>query len=269
MSWLLLLGIVRALGLAFLATLSRQGELRRMQKSLVQRERAQRATSRELLRHPVVDLSRCLGCGTCVTACPEDDVLALVHGQAVVVNGTLPVGSDVTDFAIDRERERVVYVARQEVAYQDFEWELHSVPILGGASPLLLADDPDVSFGHPRILDGGRVLFENGSTLRTVPGLGGAIQAVLNAQSPWRYELSQDERRVVFVDPNGIQTVSSRGGAVTTLAAPVQLDVLQNFQQDGPVVVFRSRTGEVEELYASHYRPRSRQAATPTETRSR
>jgi thioredoxin reductase len=92
MSWLLLLGIVLALGLAFLATLSRQGELRRMQRSLVQRERAQRATSRELLRHPVVDLSRCLGCGTCVTACPEDDVLALVHGQAVVVNGTRCVG---------------------------------------------------------------------------------------------------------------------------------------------------------------------------------
>ncbi|MEQ1894542.1 MAG: NAD(P)-binding domain-containing protein, partial [Planctomycetota bacterium] len=92
MSWILLLGIVLALGLAFLATLSRQGELKRMQRSLVQRERASRATSSELLRHPLVDLSRCLGCGTCVTACPEDDVLALVHGQAVVVNGTRCVG---------------------------------------------------------------------------------------------------------------------------------------------------------------------------------
>ena len=92
MSWLLLLGIVLTLGLAFLATLSRRSELKHMQRSLVQRERALRASSSELLRHPVVDLSRCLGCGTCVTACPEEDVLALVHGQAVVVNGTRCVG---------------------------------------------------------------------------------------------------------------------------------------------------------------------------------
>lgn len=39
------------------------------------------------LRHPVIDLSRCLGCGTCVAACPEDGVLELVHGQAAVVHG--------------------------------------------------------------------------------------------------------------------------------------------------------------------------------------
>ncbi|MEM7200614.1 MAG: NAD(P)-binding domain-containing protein [Planctomycetota bacterium] len=39
------------------------------------------------LQYPDIDLSRCLGCGTCVDVCPEDGVLELVHGQAVVVNG--------------------------------------------------------------------------------------------------------------------------------------------------------------------------------------
>ena len=40
----------------------------------------------------MIDLSRCLGCGTCVNVCPEDGVLELVHGQAMVVNGARCVG---------------------------------------------------------------------------------------------------------------------------------------------------------------------------------
>src|SRR5262245_42459044 len=92
MSWFLLLGLVLALGLAFLATLSRRAELVRMQRGLAQRERSLRAGAESLLQYPVVDLSRCLGCGTCVASCPEQGVLELVHGQALVVNGARCVG---------------------------------------------------------------------------------------------------------------------------------------------------------------------------------
>jgi ferredoxin len=92
MSWVFLLGIVLALGLAFLATLSRHAELGRMRRGLERRERATRAGADALLSYPVVDLSRCLGCGTCVASCPEDGVLELVHGQAMVVNGAQCVG---------------------------------------------------------------------------------------------------------------------------------------------------------------------------------
>src|SRR5215510_12383489 len=92
MSWLLLLGLVLTLCVAFLAALSRRSELARMQKGLARREHERRAGSEALLRHPVVDLSRCLGCGTCVASCPEQGVLELVHGQALVVNGARCVG---------------------------------------------------------------------------------------------------------------------------------------------------------------------------------
>ncbi len=88
MSWTLLGGLALALFAGLLVALARRRELRRMQRSLRERERVSRHGSDALLRHPVIDLSRCLGCGTCVAACPEDGVLELVHGQAMVVNGT-------------------------------------------------------------------------------------------------------------------------------------------------------------------------------------
>ena len=93
MSWTLLVVIVVALGLALLVATARRAELRRMQQRLNRRQLAVRAGANEAqLQSPIVDLSRCLGCGTCVAACPENGVLELIHGQAVVVNGSRCVG---------------------------------------------------------------------------------------------------------------------------------------------------------------------------------
>lgn len=41
---------------------------------------------------PYIDPGRCIGCGACVKACPEGDVLGVVGGTAVVVNGLRCVG---------------------------------------------------------------------------------------------------------------------------------------------------------------------------------
>ncbi|HZU84229.1 MAG TPA: NAD(P)-binding domain-containing protein [Polyangiaceae bacterium] len=42
--------------------------------------------------HPVVDLERCIGSGACVAACPEKQVLGVVHGQARLLNPLACIG---------------------------------------------------------------------------------------------------------------------------------------------------------------------------------
>lgn len=43
-------------------------------------------------QYPQIDASACVGCASCARACPEADVLAVVHGTSVVVNGQRCVG---------------------------------------------------------------------------------------------------------------------------------------------------------------------------------
>jgi Pyruvate/2-oxoacid:ferredoxin oxidoreductase delta subunit len=43
-------------------------------------------------QHPHIDNAQCIGCGTCTTVCPEGDVLAMLGGKAVIVNGYKYIG---------------------------------------------------------------------------------------------------------------------------------------------------------------------------------
>lgn len=42
--------------------------------------------------HPRVDLDRCLDSGSCVRACPEDDILGIRDGKATIINATHCIG---------------------------------------------------------------------------------------------------------------------------------------------------------------------------------
>lgn len=93
MNWYVFLPPVGLLLFAIAALLRRRLELRSYARSLAERSAAQqRGSHRARLQHPKVDLSKCIGCGACVRACPEDGVLALAYGQAVVVHGARCVG---------------------------------------------------------------------------------------------------------------------------------------------------------------------------------
>ena len=93
MSWTLLAGLVAAIVTATLLSLQRRRELRRMARTVDEVARARASgTDQADLEHPHIDLARCLGCAACLRACPEETVLDLVHGQAVVVHGAHCVG---------------------------------------------------------------------------------------------------------------------------------------------------------------------------------
>ena len=90
LTWGLLVLVVVVLAAALWA---RRGELVHLERGREERTRAREQGSHAAqLQYPHVDLSRCLGCGTCVEACPEEGVLELLHGQAAVVHGARCVG---------------------------------------------------------------------------------------------------------------------------------------------------------------------------------
>src|SRR5258705_4537274 len=74
--------------------------LRRYFKSLKQRdEKAHAAAEKGKLyshgpqaQHPHIDNNYCIGCATCTSVCPEGDVLAMIGGKAVIVNGHKCIG---------------------------------------------------------------------------------------------------------------------------------------------------------------------------------
>jgi Pyruvate/2-oxoacid:ferredoxin oxidoreductase delta subunit len=55
-------------------------------------EAARLGFDRPTAQYPFVDAGLCVGCGSCVKACPEGDVLGIVGGVATVVNGLRCVG---------------------------------------------------------------------------------------------------------------------------------------------------------------------------------
>ena len=67
---------------------------RRLQKKDRRRKREARrlGADKAIAQHPHIDALLCIGCGSCVQACPEGGVLGIVDGRATIINGLKCVG---------------------------------------------------------------------------------------------------------------------------------------------------------------------------------
>ena len=54
---------------------------------------------RPMGQYPFIDVSKCIGCASCVAACPESDVLGIVFGKATIINGLRYVGHGYCELA--------------------------------------------------------------------------------------------------------------------------------------------------------------------------
>lgn len=55
-------------------------------------ETKSKGQEKALMQHPIINKSACIGCGICVTSCPEGDVLGLIDGKATIIHGSHCVG---------------------------------------------------------------------------------------------------------------------------------------------------------------------------------
>jgi len=88
LTWGVSLAVVAAIVLPYVLAFRKRGHVDRSRKE----EAVRLGVDRPPAQFPFIDPMRCIGCGTCVSACPEGDVLGIVGGTATVVNGLRCVG---------------------------------------------------------------------------------------------------------------------------------------------------------------------------------
>jgi thioredoxin reductase (NADPH) len=86
-SFLLAAGIILFFLLTHLRSLKKRDE-----KARAAAEKGQLRSGRPQAQHPQIDANSCIGCAACTLVCPEGDVLAMLGGKAVIVNGYKCIG---------------------------------------------------------------------------------------------------------------------------------------------------------------------------------
>ena len=116
--------------------------------------------------HPIIDPSKCLGCGACVNACPEGDVLGLIGGKSVLINGANCIGHGACKAACPFDAIDLVFgTAKRGVSIPvlspDFETTLSGVFVAGELGGMGLIRNA--------IMQGSQAVTSAASFLKQVP----------------------------------------------------------------------------------------------------
>ncbi len=76
----------------FFLTFYLKGLKKREQRAKEAAEKGKLFSEGPKAQHPHIDNNYCIGCATCTSVCPEGDVLAMIGGKAVIVNGHKCIG---------------------------------------------------------------------------------------------------------------------------------------------------------------------------------
>jgi thioredoxin reductase/Pyruvate/2-oxoacid:ferredoxin oxidoreductase delta subunit len=88
----LLTFLIAALVLGFFVVRYWRAHNRQQAAAKAAAERGELFSSGPRAQHPQIDLNYCIGCGACVSVCPEGDVLGLIGGKAAIINGHKCIG---------------------------------------------------------------------------------------------------------------------------------------------------------------------------------
>lgn len=89
-SWLIAAAIVSLFVVRYLV-----GHRKREKAAIEAAEHGKLFSDGPRAQHPHINLESCIGCGTCVDACPEGDVLGLLNGKATIVKGHKCIGHSI------------------------------------------------------------------------------------------------------------------------------------------------------------------------------
>lgn len=86
--------------------------------------------------HPVINPNLCLGCGACTSACPEGDILGLIHGKAQLVKPSNCIGHGACKTACPFDAITLVFGTEQRgvdipVLTPNFETNMEGIYIAG------------------------------------------------------------------------------------------------------------------------------------------
>jgi thioredoxin reductase (NADPH) len=176
--------------------------------------------------HPVIDLARCFGCGACVTACPEGDILGVVNGKARLVNPSHCIGHGACKQVCPTNAIELVFGSARRgvdipVVSADFETNVHGIFIAGELGGMGLIQNA---------AEQGRQAIAAISKLRGI-SQGPHLDVVIIGAGPAGFSaaLAALERKLRFVAVEQ----ESRGGTVAhyprgkiVMTAPVKLAIV-------------------------------------------
>ncbi|HKV63096.1 MAG TPA: NAD(P)-binding domain-containing protein [Candidatus Acidoferrum sp.] len=84
--------VVAVLVIGFFMRSYLKGEKKRAELAREAAEKGKLYSSGPQSQHPHIDANYCIGCAACTMVCPEGDVLAMLGGKAVIVNGYKCIG---------------------------------------------------------------------------------------------------------------------------------------------------------------------------------